>query len=233
MGFADDYVPVADRIAQFREKHPDGCLRPQNPDRPIEIVTLGDKVYLQYVACAYRDENDTKPGIGIAWEVFPGTTSFTRNSEAMNAETSAWGRAIVAVLAADTKHIATQEEVQYRQEPAVRPEPDLTKLDEAVSLMINAIDRKTLGAAWTFAGRYRLHDAEVDGIYYRELWKQQLAIVDTFVGDEQPVEVAPAEEPYDDEKWLAGKSGKEIPVAENQGEKPKVSKKPIDRKSVV
>ena len=51
-------------------------------------------------------------------------TPYTKNSELQNAETSAWGRAIVAVLAADTrKGVASRSEVEARQaERVVAPE---------------------------------------------------------------------------------------------------------------
>ena len=111
------YLTVAERIAEFRAKHPEGCLRPLDPDEPFKVVTVGDKMFVTYAAAAFRTPDDPCPGVGLAWEPFPGRTSFTRDSELMNAETSAWGRAIVAVLASDTtKGIATREEVQNRQE---------------------------------------------------------------------------------------------------------------------
>lgn len=112
-GFARDYIDVATRIAEFRRQYPTGSLRPANIDEPIRIVTIGEKTFLQYVAAAYRTPDDPCPGVGIAWEPFPGKTPFTRDSEAANAETSAWGRAIVAALAADTKHgVASLDEVE-------------------------------------------------------------------------------------------------------------------------
>jgi len=115
MSFAEGYVDVATRLVEFREKHPEGCLQPQEPYEPIRLITVGERVYLQYIACAYRTPDDPRPGIGIAWEPYPGKTPYTRDSEAMVAETSAWGRAIVAALAADTKRgIASREEVQNR-----------------------------------------------------------------------------------------------------------------------
>lgn len=55
------------------------------------------------------------PGIGVAWEPFPGRTPYTKDSELMNAETGAWGRAIMAALAADAKKgIASAQEVRNR-----------------------------------------------------------------------------------------------------------------------
>lgn len=120
------YIDVPQRIAEFREKYPNGCLQPVDLNEPVRVVSVGDKTFLQYVAAAYRTPDDARPGIGTAWEVFPGKTPFTKDSEAMNVETSAWGRAIVAVLAADTKQgIASQTEVMLAQErQKVVPAPD-------------------------------------------------------------------------------------------------------------
>lgn len=110
-----DYVDVAERIRTFREKHPDGSLQPLDTAKPYEIVTIGDKTFVVYVAAAYRTPDDTRPGIGTAWETFPGLTPYTKGSEIQNAESSAWGRAIVASLAADTKKIASLDEVAARR----------------------------------------------------------------------------------------------------------------------
>ncbi len=45
----------------------------------------------------------------------PGQDPVHQGSELQNAETAAWGRAIVAALAGDTKRIASREEVQNRR----------------------------------------------------------------------------------------------------------------------
>ena len=112
-----DYVDVAERISIFRDKYPTGCLQPANLQQPILTYLLDGKNYIMYTACAYRTPDDPRPGVGVAWELVPGATSFTRGSEVMNAETAAWGRAIVAVLAADTKRgVASAQEVNNRQE---------------------------------------------------------------------------------------------------------------------
>lgn len=111
-----DYVDVPARIAEFRTKHPDGSLQPANPAEPYRVETIGEKTFIVVIAAAYRTPDDARPGIGMAYEQFPGRTPYTRDSELQNAETSAWGRAIVAVLAADTKRsVASQEEVRNRQ----------------------------------------------------------------------------------------------------------------------
>jgi hypothetical protein len=120
-----DYVDVAARITEFRAKHPNGTLAPLNPDKPFEIIRMLEGVtkdgksieqtFVVVVAAARRTPDDPAPGVGMAWEVFPGRTPYTMGSELMNAETSAWGRAIIAVGAADSKKgIASAEEVRNR-----------------------------------------------------------------------------------------------------------------------
>lgn len=121
----DDYVDVATRLAEFRGQYPQGRLAPLDPARPWEQATVtgydkdGKEVtqtFVVVVAAAYREPGDTEPGVGMAWEVFPGRTPYTRGSELMNAETSAWGRAMLAALAADSrKGIASQQEVRNRR----------------------------------------------------------------------------------------------------------------------
>lgn len=115
-----DYVDVAERISVFREKYPEGSLQPADLLNPLKIIEIDGKSFVLYTACAYRTPDDPRPGVGIAWEPVPGATPYTRGSEAMNAETGAWGRAIVAVLAADTKRgIASAQEVKARTPQAV------------------------------------------------------------------------------------------------------------------
>lgn len=108
-----NYKTVPERIAEFTEKHPQGVLRQES----IEFVRdFGGADWIVFTANAYRTPDDPTPGQGTAWERVPGLTNFTRNSEAQNAETSAWGRAIVATLAADTRvaDIASSNEMQSR-----------------------------------------------------------------------------------------------------------------------
>ncbi|QTR98396.1 hypothetical protein J6K27_003527 [Rhodococcus qingshengii] len=133
----DDYIEVPERIAEFRTKYPEGSLQPWDKAKPYEVVDLGGVVHIIVVAAAYRSPDDPLPGVGMAQEVVPGKTPYTKGSELMNAETSAWGRAIVAALAADTKRgIASAEEVRNRQaerdvpdskpasKPAAKPKPE-------------------------------------------------------------------------------------------------------------
>lgn len=119
-----DYVTVADRIAEFRDKYPAGSLQ---SDYTVELIPTAvkqddgswatmDRPVLVFKAYAYRTPDDPRPGVGHASEPIPGKTPYTRDSEWANGETSAWGRALVAVLAADTrKGVASRDEVQTRR----------------------------------------------------------------------------------------------------------------------
>lgn len=111
----EGYVDVAERLREFRAKYPNGCLRPANPDEPFKLMEIGGREFIVYTACAYRHPEDTLPAIAVAAEPSIGKTNFTRDSELMNAETSAWGRAIVALLVSDTQRVASMEEVRNRQ----------------------------------------------------------------------------------------------------------------------
>lgn len=86
----DDYVDVAERLKLFKEKYPEGTLQQVR----LEFIEFGGKSWVVYTAAAYRTPDDLTPGHGTAWEPVPGTSSFKRDSEVMNAETSAWGREI-------------------------------------------------------------------------------------------------------------------------------------------
>ena len=129
--FMDSYVDVAERIRIFKEQYPTGCLRPFNPAEPFKIMEIGGREFIVYTACAYRTPDDMMPAVAVAAEPSIGKTSFTKDSEVMNAETSAWGRAIVACLAADTQKIASADEVRNRQQESTRPVSNVLPLTKA------------------------------------------------------------------------------------------------------
>ena len=121
-GFADDYIPVNERISVFIAKYPEGSLRPLWPDEPYRVLGEGETKWIVYGACAYRTPDDPAPGVGLAWEPVPGRTPYTRGSELMVAETSAWGRALAAIGIATNKSIASAEEVRSARERSGAPQ---------------------------------------------------------------------------------------------------------------
>lgn len=113
MAFAKDYKDVATRLAEIRLIYPELSLQQVR----CELIEQGGQLGWLYVAAAYRNPDDTRPGMGTAFEPVPGKTPYTKDSEIMVAETSAWGRALVAI-GADTKNgVASLDEVKARQTP--------------------------------------------------------------------------------------------------------------------
>jgi len=119
--FMDGYIDVAERIRKFKEQYPNGCLRPYNPEIPFVLMEIGGREFIVYTAACFRTPDDPMPAVAVAAEPSIGKTNFTKDSEVMNAETSAWGRAIVACLAADTQKIASADEVRNRQQESTKP----------------------------------------------------------------------------------------------------------------
>ncbi len=105
----EDYIEVSERIQKFYERYPDGSLQGS-----WEWLDDAHNVIV-YRAEAYRTADDVRPGVGYASEPYPGTTNFTRNSEIMNAETSAWGRCLAALGIAVHRGIASAQEVRAAQ----------------------------------------------------------------------------------------------------------------------
>lgn len=139
-----DYIDVATRIVEFRTKHPEGSL--QQVD--VKFIDFAGKSWVVYTAAAYRTPDDPRPGMGTAWEPTPGPTNFTRDSELQNAETAAWGRAMVAALAVDTKKgVASSEEVRNRQVPARDWMTELAKIADEPSAMQLWNEARTQGAS--------------------------------------------------------------------------------------
>jgi hypothetical protein len=108
----DDYKTVPERIEELKAQFPLAVLRSRIVDLP---AAFADR-YLAVEAECWLTPDHPRPALGLAWEPVPGKTPYTEDSELQNAETSAWGRAIVAALAADTsKGIASREDIQQRQ----------------------------------------------------------------------------------------------------------------------
>lgn len=110
MAWQNDYVDVATRLQLFYEKYPDGVIQCM----PAEIKTVGDKQFIAVMAHGYKTPDDAMPYIAQAWEPAVGATNFTRNSECMNAETSAVGRMLGMMGIAAKKSIASRDEVNNR-----------------------------------------------------------------------------------------------------------------------
>lgn len=113
-----DYVEVSQRVADLYEKYPDAVL-----EGSWTIEAFGSLAFIVYTAKCWRKPDDPRPSVGIAMEEIPGRTPYTKGSEIQNAETSAWGRAIVAAGASQSKKIASANEVRAARAREQAPEP--------------------------------------------------------------------------------------------------------------
>ena len=116
-----DYVDVPTRFRLALDKWPD--LRVV--ETPAEVVTIGERTFISVTVKVYRDLLDLLPCVATAWEPFPGTTPYVRNSEMMNCSTSALGRCLGMMI--PFGKMASFEEVQNRQDdtPAAPRQPKI------------------------------------------------------------------------------------------------------------
>lgn len=106
-----DYVTVPERVAEFYRQHPDGRI----VSDPPTVIDLGSQTFIGVTTSVYRSPEDVLPCVATAWEPFPGRTQFTKESEMMNAETSAIGRALAAAGIMVSRSLASANEVAARQ----------------------------------------------------------------------------------------------------------------------
>lgn len=111
-----DYKEVSERVRDLYAKHPDAVLT-----GGFEIKGIGDKTYVIYRAECIRAPGE-EPCVGFAQEEIPGRTPYTKGSEIQNAETSAWGRAIVAAGASESKRIASADEIRSARARETAPD---------------------------------------------------------------------------------------------------------------
>jgi len=107
-----NYVDVAERLKLALEKWGEG-LRIQCD--PPKVVTINERTFIEVTTRAWRTPDDPLPSVATAWEPFPGQTTFTKNSEMMNCETSSLGRCLGMMGVGVRNSIATSNEVRNRQ----------------------------------------------------------------------------------------------------------------------
>lgn len=128
-----DYVDVRHRLEMALLAYPDLRVVENEP----QLRQLGERVYIECSVTVYRTHDDPTPGRAYCWEVWPGRTPYTKDSEQMNGATSALGRAlgymgfgIKAGLASANEvrtaqgnsHPSTQDPVEPPQRPKTRPQ---------------------------------------------------------------------------------------------------------------
>lgn len=117
-----DYVDVRHRLELALLAYPD--LRVV--ENPPELIQIGDRVYIQCAVTVFRTHDDPTPGRAYCWEVWPGRTPYTKDSEQMNGATSALGRALGYMGFGIKAGLASANEVRTAQgnsHPSVTDSP--------------------------------------------------------------------------------------------------------------
>lgn len=110
-----NYVDVPTRFAAALERWPELRIMENRP----EIISIDKKTFISVTMQAWRTPDDPIPCQATCFEPFPGKTSFTRDSEQMNASTSALGRVLGLMMSFGK--LASFEEVRNRQTESVGP----------------------------------------------------------------------------------------------------------------
>ena len=106
-----EYVDVKHRLNLALHKHPDLRVVEDAP----ELITIGERVYIQCAVTVFRSADDLLPGRAYCWEVWPGRTPFTKESEQQNGATSALGRCLGYMGFGIDTGIASANEVRTAQ----------------------------------------------------------------------------------------------------------------------
>jgi hypothetical protein len=115
----DGYIDVTTRLAKALALFPDLRITETNP----KVVTVDNARFVEVTCTVWRSTDDPIPVRASAWEPIPGASAFTRNSEMMNASTSALGRALGFLGMGIGKSIASADEVSYRTSETARTGP--------------------------------------------------------------------------------------------------------------
>ena len=134
-----DYIQVPERLARFYELYPDGRVSSSAP--VVVMIESGNvqQTYIQVTTTVYRTPDDPAPCQASAWELFPGKTPYTKESEMMNAETSAVGRALWAVGIEAKRGAASLEDVRNARAAQDQPAPAPSPEEEAARAEMNAL----------------------------------------------------------------------------------------------
>lgn len=200
----DGYTTVNERILDFYKQYPAGVITTQ----PAKVVEVGSKTFISVVARVYLDRHmeDAPVTEAEAWEVFPGATQFTRDSEMMNCATSAIGRALMQLGIGIEQGAASREEVRNRQGDTPRearksyPASEkqigyIKKLARDAGTTLDAMH--TLGDLATICGRPDVTPTNLDGNDADRLIK---ALKD-FHADRKPPVEDPETDPWGGLPW--------------------------------
>jgi hypothetical protein len=107
-----NYVDVPARLSMALEQYPNMSVL----EHPVQVREVDGKTYIEVTVEVICNDDADRRATASAWEIHPGHTPFTKESEMMNSSTSALGRALGFLGFGIAKSIASQDEVRARQE---------------------------------------------------------------------------------------------------------------------
>jgi hypothetical protein len=117
MGFnLDDYVDVPTRLKELLAEHPQASVVADAP----KLITVNDSHFVEVTVTITDGDRMARAS---AWEPYPGKTPYTKDSEMMNAETSALGRCCGLWGYGIKKSVASLDEVRARRAESVAKHP--------------------------------------------------------------------------------------------------------------
>ncbi len=111
------YKMVAERHAQFILDCPDNMIRTSLAYASDHLVVMKCEVWKNKPRPEGSSAFAPSDGVGHASMPIPGPTSFTKNSEVENAETSALGRALAMIGYHAKETMASEDEIAMKRTP--------------------------------------------------------------------------------------------------------------------
>jgi len=107
-----NYVDVPARLRMALERYPNMSVL----EHPVQVREVDGKTYIEVTVEVICNDDADRRATASAWEIHPGHTPYTKESEMMNSSTSALGRALGFLGFGIAKSIASQDEVRARQD---------------------------------------------------------------------------------------------------------------------
>ena len=126
-----EYVDVRHRLELALLDHPDLRI----VEDPPVIITILERTYIQCAVTVFRTHDDPTPTHAYCWEVFPGRTPFTKDSEQPNGATSALGRALGYMGFGIKSGLASADEVRTAKGNANDPRDFQTVQESSVTYL--------------------------------------------------------------------------------------------------
>lgn len=115
----DGYVDVPTRLKELIERYPNASVVADPPC----IRDIDGRSFIEVTVTIHCNDEHNRMSRASAWEAFPGKTPYTKDSEMMNAETSATGRACGLLGIGLKSSVASLDEVRNRRHSSEQLHP--------------------------------------------------------------------------------------------------------------